>query len=254
MMPADDPAQLAPPTMRAWTHSQAGVPSTVLHFSSDVKTPALTSPTDVLVQITDASLSPAGSIMMQFCPFIFRSKPAIPELDFAGTLIAVGADVPKDRNLAPGDAVFGSVTVRPHLNAGAGALAEYMVVAASSVVRKPDGMALQEAAGLGVCGCTALTLYDRAGLKAGDSVLINGASGGIGTMATQLARHAVGPSGRIVALCSGKNAKMVRSLGADEVRDLGLLEPISFLMWRWPRGRPSTGSHKSFVPRILYLI
>src|SRR5271154_6868732 len=101
MMPADDPAQLAPPTMRAWTHSQAGVPSTVLHFSSDVKTPALTSPTDVLVQITDASLSPAGSIMMQFCPFIFRSKPAIPELDFAGTLIAVGADVPKDRNLAP---------------------------------------------------------------------------------------------------------------------------------------------------------
>jgi NADPH:quinone reductase-like Zn-dependent oxidoreductase len=177
--------------------------------------------------------------MMHFCPFIFRSKPAIPELDFAGTLIAVGADVPKDRNLTPGDAIFGSVTVRPHL-AGAGALAEYVVVAASSVVRKPEGMALQEAAGLGVCGSTALMLYDRAGLKAGDSVLINGASGGIGTMVTQLARHAVGPSGRIVALCSGKNAKMVRSLGADEVRDLGFLEPISFLMWRWPRGRPST--------------
>jgi NADPH:quinone reductase-like Zn-dependent oxidoreductase len=254
MMPADDPAQLVPPTMRAWTHSQAGTPSTVLRFSSDVKTPALTSPTDVVVQITHASLSPAGSIMMQFCPFIFRSKPAIPELDFAGTLIAVGADVPKDRSLAPGDAVFGSVTVRPHLNTGAGALAEYVVIAASSVVRKPESMALQEAAGLGVCGCTALTLYDRAGLKAGDSILINGASGGIGTMVTQLARHAVGPSGRIVALCSGKNAKMVRSLGADEVRDLGLLEPISSSMWRWPRGRPSTGSHKSFVLRKLYLI
>jgi NADPH:quinone reductase-like Zn-dependent oxidoreductase len=251
---ADDPAQTAPPTMRAWTHSQAGTPSTVLRFSSDVKTPALTSPTDVLVRITHASLSPAGSIMMQFCPFIFRSKPAIPELDFTGTLIAVGADVPKDRNLAPGDAVFGSVTVRPHLNAGAGALAEYVVVAASSVMRKPESIALQEAAGLGVCGCTALMLYDRAGLKAGDSVLINGASGGIGTMVTQLARHAVGPSGRIIALCSGKNAKMVRSLGADEVRDLGLLEPISLSMWRWPRGRPSTGSHKSFVPRKLYLV
>jgi reticulon-4-interacting protein 1, mitochondrial len=233
-MPADDPAQLPPPTMRAWTHSQAGIPSVTLHFLSDAKTPALTSATDVLVQITHASLSPAGSIMMQFCPSIFRSKPAIPELDFAGTLIAVGADVPKDRNLATGDAVFGSVTVRPHLSAGAGALAEYVVVAASSVVRKPKGIALQEAAGLGVCGCTALMLYDRAGLKAGDSVLINGASGGIGTMITQLARHAVGPSGKIVALCSGRNAETVRNLGADEVRDLGLLEPNPLLRQRSP--------------------
>src|SRR5947209_7817610 len=172
-MPADVPAQLTPTTMRAWTHSQAGIPSTVLRFTSDAKTPALTNPTDVLVKITHASLSPAGSIMMQFCPFIFRSKPAIPELDFAGTLIAVGADVPKDRNLAPGDAVFGSVTVQPHLGASAGALAEYVVVASSSVTRKPEGITLQEAAGLGVCGSTALMLYYRGELKAGESVLIN---------------------------------------------------------------------------------
>ena len=233
-MPAGDPVRLLPPTMRAWTHNQAGIPSVALHFSSDAKTPALTSPKDVLVQITHASLSPAGSIMMQFCPFLFRSNPAIPELDFSGTLVAVGADVLKDRNLAPGDAIFGSVTVRPHLNAGIGALAEYVVVASSSVVRKPEGITLQEAAGLGVCGSTALMLYDRAGLKAEDSVLINGASCGIGTMITQLARHAVGPSGRIVALCSSRNAETVRSLGADEVRDLGLLESIPLLRWRSP--------------------
>jgi NADPH:quinone reductase-like Zn-dependent oxidoreductase len=101
--------------------------------------------------------------MMQFRPFLFRSKPAIPELDFVGTLVAVGADVLKDRNLAPGDAIFSFVTVRPHLSASAGTLAEYVVVASSSVVRKPEGIALQGAAGLGVCGSTALTLYDRAG-------------------------------------------------------------------------------------------
>lgn len=53
-------------------------------------------------------------------------------------------------------------------------------------------------------------------------------------MITQLARHAVGPSGRIVAPCSGRNAEMVKSLGADEVRDLGLLEPVPLLRWRSP--------------------
>jgi reticulon-4-interacting protein 1, mitochondrial len=53
-------------------------------------------------------------------------------------------------------------------------------------------------------------------------------------MITQLARHAVGPSGRIVALCSDRNAEMVKSLGADEVRDLGLLEPVPLLRWRSP--------------------
>ena len=87
----------------------------------------------------------------------------------------MGAEVPKPRKLAPGEPVFGSVTVRTHLGAGVGALAEYFAIAASGVVRKPDCMSLQEATGLSVSGCTALMLNDRTGLKAGDSILINGA-------------------------------------------------------------------------------
>jgi NADPH:quinone reductase-like Zn-dependent oxidoreductase len=155
--------------------------------------------------------------MMQLCPFLFRSKPAIPELDFSGTIVTSNSEVPEFRHLRPGTPVFGSVGVGPHLKAGIGTLAEYIVVPAERVVRKPDNMSFEEAAGLGVAGCTAVPLIKRAGLKKGDSVLINGASGGIGTMVTQLARDAVGEDGRVVAVCSGKNVEFVKMLGADEV-------------------------------------
>ena len=106
-----------------------------------------------------------------------------------------------------------------HLWTGTGALAQYVAVESACVVKSPEGKRGQEVAGLGVAGCTALVLVDKAKLKKGDSVLVNGASGGIGHMVVQMVREMVGESGRVVAVCSeGEgNGKMVQGLGADAV-------------------------------------
>ncbi|KAH0562447.1 hypothetical protein GP486_002861 [Trichoglossum hirsutum] len=212
--------------MRAWTHSRAGAPSSVLSLSSDVKTPTLSNPTDVLVRVTHASLSPGGSIMMQLAPFLIRTKPAIPELDFSGTLLAVGSGVPSLRNLSPGDAVFGSVTIGPHIKKGVGTLAECVVVDAGSVVKMPKGMSEGDAAGLGVSGSTALVLIRAADIKEGDKVMVNGASGGVGSFAVQMAKNIVGEGGKVVGVCSAGNAEAVKGLGADEVIDYAAHTPL----------------------------
>ena len=157
--------------------------------------------------------------MMQLCPFLFRSSPAIPETDFSGTIVEIGTEIlSSGRDISPGTPIFGSVLVGPHLTTGTGVLAEYVVVDVNSVCRKPEKASFEEAAGLAVSGCAALALMDKAGLKRGDSVLINGASGNVGHLVLQMARDAVGESGRVTAICSRRNAEMVRSLGADEVR------------------------------------
>lgn len=206
-----------PATMRAWIHSSAGPPAKVLSFSSDVPTPTIRNPTDVLVHINHAALNPAGSILMQLCPSFLRAKPAIPEMDFSGTLVAAGASALESGRLAIGDAVFGSVGVGKHIKEGSGSLADFVVVSVADVARKPANATDAEVAGLGIAGCTVIAMMDKAGLQIGDSVLVNGASGGVGSMVVQLARDTVGPTGRVVALCSGANAAMVKELGADEV-------------------------------------
>lgn len=212
-----------PATMRAWTHSRAGVPSTVLSLSFDIPTPTIKDPNDVLIRISHASLSPGASIMMQLCPFCFRSKLAIAELDFSGTLVAAGSAALESDRLAIGDSYFGTIGPGSHIKTGSGALAEYVVVPAANVTRKPITYSTDaEASGLGVSGCTALALMQKAGLQNGNSVLVNGASGGIGSMVVQMARDAVGTNGQVVAICSGANAEMVKELGANEVRPLQL--------------------------------
>lgn len=104
----------------------------------------------------------------------------------------------------------------PHLR-GVGALAEYIVVSKESVVRKPDHVNMEEAARLGIAGCTAVPLVKGARVKMGDIVLVDGASGGVGTLIIQLAKRTLGESGKVVAVCSGKNAEFVKGLGVNEV-------------------------------------
>jgi reticulon-4-interacting protein 1, mitochondrial len=215
-MIAEAPSQ--PSDMRAWIHTRRGPPSTALNLSKTMKVPTLTSPTSVLIRVSHAALNPGGSIFMQLCPFIFRASPAIPELDFSGTITRIGSDVPSARNLKPGTPVFGSVPISAHTGSSSGALAEYVVVPADHVIPKPVNASFEEVAGLPVAGSTALAVVEKAGLKRGDSVLVNGASGGIGSMVIQMVRDAVGESGTVVAICSGKNFEMVKQLGADEVR------------------------------------
>jgi NADPH:quinone reductase-like Zn-dependent oxidoreductase len=125
--------------------------------------------------------------------------------DFAGTVEAVGRDV---TDVRPGDEVFG---------AKGGALAEYVCARARSVALKPARLTFEEAAAVPTSAITALQgLRDKGQVQPGQKVLINGASGGVGTFAVQIAK-ALGAE--VTAVCSTRNVELVRSLGADHVVD-----------------------------------
>ena len=141
-----------------------------------------------------------------------------PEFDYSGVIISTGSAVRP--SLRVGAHVFGVASIdSPQIKAGAGTLAEYVVFDEEFVAVKPEKVSWEEAAGLGVVGITALQFLDRSGLKEGESVLVNGGSGGSGQMIVQEAKRVVGPTGRVVATCSGRNAEMVKALGVDEVID-----------------------------------
>jgi NADPH:quinone reductase-like Zn-dependent oxidoreductase len=124
--------------------------------------------------------------------------------DFAGIVEAVGSEF---TGLAPGDEVFGGRT---------GALAEFVTVK-EAVVRKPPNISFEEAASLPIAGLTALqALRDHGGLESGEHVIINGASGGVGTFAIQIAK-AMGAE--VTAVCSASHVDLAGSLGADRVID-----------------------------------
>jgi NADPH:quinone reductase-like Zn-dependent oxidoreductase len=127
-------------------------------------------------------------------------------VDFAGTVEAVGKSVTRFK---PGDQVFGGAD---------GAVAEYVVVRESrGVALKPANVSFEQAGSVGVAAVTALQgLRDKGGIKAGQKVLINGASGGVGTFAVQIAKHF---GAEVTGVCSTRNVELVRSLGADHVID-----------------------------------
>jgi reticulon-4-interacting protein 1, mitochondrial len=209
-----------PTTMRAWTHLTPGKPSSVLTLRDDIPVPILkpTSNGSVLVHISHAALNPGGSIMMQLAPSFIRTKPCIPEMDFAGTIVKVSEDYPLSTgSLEVGMQVFGSVPVGEHMK-GSGSLAEYVAVGADFVVPLSEAMKLAEAAGLPIAGCTALKLFDAAKPNDGMKALINAAGGGIGCSILQMIREAVGKTGKVVAVCSSEKEELVKRLGADEVR------------------------------------
>lgn len=134
-------------TMRAWTQSSAGHPSEVLSLENDVPVPTIKSPDEILIRVSRAALHPGASIIMQICPFMLRSKPAIPETDFSGTIVSVGENVTDSHNLSAGMHVFGSIPVGRHVREGCGALAEFIVVDASTVVCKPDQASFEMCSG-----------------------------------------------------------------------------------------------------------
>jgi NADPH:quinone reductase-like Zn-dependent oxidoreductase len=202
-------------TMQAYIHLNRGSPSTILSLSSIPK-PIITSPTQLLIRVSHCALNPGASIIMHLLPFMFRASPAVPEMDFSGTVVDAGTSVPGERRLKPGTKVFGSIPVGLHIKCGSGALAQYVVVEHSAVVRQPQGAKSAEVAGLGIAGATALEIMKVADLKAGDSVLVNGASGGVGHLVTQMCLQRVGPSGVVVGVCSNESKAWISSMLKDD--------------------------------------
>jgi len=167
---------------------------------------------EVLVRVHAASIHVGDWILMTGSPFVMRMatglrrpKNRVPGTDVAGTVEAVGSDV---KGLRPGDEVFGWCT---------GAFAEYARTTEDQLLRKPANLTFEQAAAIGVSASTALQLLrDDVKLQPGLKVLINGASGGVGTFAVQIAR-AFGAE--VTGVCSTQNVEIVRSIGADHVID-----------------------------------
>jgi len=170
---------------------------------------------EVRIRICAASVNPLDWHIMRGEPFFVRfmtglagPKHKILGSDFAGRVDSVGAGVTQFR---PGDEVYGANGTR------GGAFAEYVCAAARQVVPKPANLSFEEAAAVPVAALTALQgLRDKGRIQPGQQVLIDGASGGVGTFAIQIAK-ALG--GEVTAVCSTRNLARAHSLGADQVID-----------------------------------
>ncbi|MDJ0906436.1 MAG: NAD(P)-dependent alcohol dehydrogenase [Woeseiaceae bacterium] len=170
-------------------------------------------PDEILVRVKAAGVNPLDYHFMRGSPYILRLMGGIGEpddpragADFAGVVETVGNEV---TSFVPGDEVFGRTN---------GTFAEYVTIGENrAVVKKPGNVSFEQAAGVPIAGITALqALAEKGGLEAGQDVLINGASGGVGTFAVQIAK-AMGAN--VSGVCSTRNVAMVESIGADRVFD-----------------------------------
>jgi NADPH:quinone reductase-like Zn-dependent oxidoreductase len=167
---------------------------------------------EVLIRVRAASVNPFDWHFMRGRPYLIRAMSGLRRpkdirvgVDVAGQIESVGRNV---KRLRAGDEVFGECR---------GAFAEYACTPESSLVLKPDNVTFEQAASVGIAGLTALQgLRDKGGIKSGQKVLINGASGGVGTFAVQIAESY---GAEVTGVCSTRNVEMVRSIGAGHVID-----------------------------------
>jgi NADPH:quinone reductase-like Zn-dependent oxidoreductase len=202
-----------PKTMKSWIVVKNGVPADALTLKADVAVPPTPTGSNIIVKVSYVALNPADLHFMANIPswLPFRRN-ATPGLDFAGEVVQVGPSA--QAKLRVGTEVCASMGVS-QVASGNGSLAEYVVVPADLVAVKPSSLSMAAAAGLaGVAGQTAAIMIRESNVKKGDKALINGASGGVGSVLLQIlkARGAV-----VTAICSKANEEFVRRLGADEV-------------------------------------
>jgi NADPH:quinone reductase-like Zn-dependent oxidoreductase len=205
------PAAVASGMMRAVVHRQYGAPDVLAVEEIPRPVPG---DGEVLVRVCAATANVGDHHVITGKPYLIRLSPfgglprprhLVPGATMAGRVEAVGAGV---TTLRPGDEVIGQAT---H-----GAFAEYLVIPAALLAPRPSNVSFEEAAAVPWATTALQGLRDAGGLKAGQRVLIIGASGGVGTWAVQIAR-ALGA--HVTAVCGTRNVEMVRGLGADEVID-----------------------------------
>ena len=166
----------------------------------------------VLIKVHAASVNPLDWHRMRGEPYFMRTSEGLGKpkntglgADVAGRVEAVGRNVTQ---VQPGDEVFGM---------GIRTLAEYVVISGEGVVQKPANVTFEEAASVPVAALTALQgLRDKGGIQPGQNVLVNGAAGGVGTFAVQIAKSF---GADVTGVCSTRNVELVRSIGADHVVD-----------------------------------
>ena len=169
---------------------------------------------EVLLKVRAASVNPLDWRLMRGEPYVIRvatglrkPKSARVGADVAGKVEAVGSNV---RQFRPGDSVFGAIGTSP------GAFAEYVCAKEDALVLKPANLTFEQAAAVPVAALTALQGLRKGRLQVGQTVLINGAAGGVGTFSVQIAKSL---GAHVTGVCSTRNVEMVRSIGADDVVD-----------------------------------
>jgi len=201
---------------------------------------------EVLIKVRAASVNPADWRLMRGVPFVFHllfgvRKPTLMQPgrlghDVAGQVEAIGSKVSRFK---PGDEVFG---------AGRGSLAEYVCVSETRLALKPESVSFEQAASAPVAGLTALQgLRDKGEIRAGQKVLINGAAGGVGTFAVQIAKSF---GAEVTGVCSTRNLEVVRSLGADHVIDY-TQEDFTRSPQRYDLILDNVGNHSMFECRSI---
>ncbi len=195
--------------MKAAVYTNYGTPDVVQ--VAEVEKPV---PNDdqVLIKVRAASVNPVDWRLMKgepralrIMPRLFRMPVGRPGVDVAGEVAAVGKNI---KQFKAGDAVFGACPA---------AIAEYACAKQSGIAIKPAEITFEQAASVNVAGLTALQgLRDKGKLQPGEKILINGAAGGVGTFAVQLAKIL---GAQVTGVCGTRNLAMVQSIGADEVID-----------------------------------
>ncbi|MCP4867920.1 MAG: NAD(P)-dependent alcohol dehydrogenase [Proteobacteria bacterium] len=167
----------------------------------------------VLIEVAAATVNPRDYLLVEgryVFSILAGRLPLVLGSDVAGTVVGLG---PRAVGFAVGDEVLGMQTPRGRF----GGFAERVAIRSGAVARKPPALPFEQAAGLGVAGITALqALRDDAELRAGEHVVVVGASGGVGSFAVQLAKHT---GARVTGVCSGGNVELARRLGCDDVID-----------------------------------
>ena len=195
--------------MKAAIYTRYGTPDVVQ--IKDIEKP-LPKDDEVLLKVLAASVNPYDWHFMRGDPYAMRIQSGLLKpkatglgVDVAGQVETVGRKVTV---LKPGDEVFGTCR---------GAFAEYVCASEQSFALKPDNLSFEQAASVPIAGLTALqSLRDRGHVQSGQKVLINGAAGGVGTFAVQIAKSF---GAEVSAVCSTRNLDLVRSLGADRAID-----------------------------------
>ncbi|MBU0704480.1 MAG: NAD(P)-dependent alcohol dehydrogenase [Chloroflexi bacterium] len=200
--------------MKAIVCTEYGSPDVLKFIEVEKPTPK---DDQVLIKVHAASLNAYDWHLLRASPFLVRlmgggllkPKNTILGADIAGRVESVGKNV---KQFKPGDEVFGDLA-----GCGNGGFAEYVCASENALVLKPASMTFEEAAAVPMAAVTALQgLRDKGQIQSGQKVLINGASGGVGTFAVQIAKSF---GAEVTAVCSTRNLDMVRSIGADHVID-----------------------------------
>ncbi len=200
-------------TMKAIIYTQYGSPDVIQFKEVEKPTPK---DGEVLIKVHAASVNAGDWIYLRGTPWLFRLAAGLLKpkniflgADVAGRVQAVGKNV---NQFQPGDEVFGDLSA-----CGRGTFAEYVCASETALVLKPTNTPFEEAAAVPVAAVTALQgLQSRGQIQPGQKVVINGASGGVGTFAVQIAK-AFGAE--VTAVCSTRNVSRMRSIGADHVID-----------------------------------